>query len=408
MREVMKWSKNYITNEITQKKVTKNSDNLIGRATIKVLGKDGNLKQEVVSENIIHPGFSTFDWYHRSFRDLVGGWNTESAKDRVPFYKIMLSTDESEEGENNIAINGNNIGYAHMNDTSGGTDLLKGTYDAINSFSERTDDGFIHRHCVFEFGNAKANGTFNSVLFTYKNMYSSTTNTGVTPPFRIRQLPSIKGLLGGSTAQTVYNSSENKLIPTERKYLYKGVDKKFYVNTSEGYCEVVNLEKWLNGIEAFKSDLNANENYVPYCYSINDNKYIKLENTVVTGHKQGFSTTFNLNIYDVDTHVISETVPMNITTDVIPDLQKYIDSNSSTSSSYNVKAYVEKYFVNSNGDVTVAIRLNTGGSSYSIFPYYTHSMYVKNAKLDLTSTSYEALLCGTYSTKLKKWIKKPI
>lgn len=397
MREVMKWSKNYVTDEFIQNKVTKNSDSLIGRATIKVLDKNGNTKQEVVSENIIHDGFNTFSWYVDSFKDFAGSFTSVSDPQLYPFYKLMLSTDDSEESETNITINGKTIGYGHVGDTASGTDVKKGTYDRVSSFSERTSDGFLHRHCVFEFGNAKANGTFNSVIFTYQNMYGSTVNE-VIPPFRIRKLPSVKGMLRSSGTY----GDESAVIPIDTRNVCKGIDRKFYIISNSSYYEILNLEKWINGIEDIKIALDPNPNFKHYCLSTSDKQYIVCEDINVTGHKQGLETTYNLKIYNEDGG-LADTISHSGITDLIPDIQKYIDAYDGSNSSFNVKVTPSRFITHSNGDFTIIFEIYSGASSVSIFPAWNSSNKVINHE-SKASTIY---VSGTFSTKTKKWIFKP-
>lgn len=399
MREVMKWSKNYVTDEFIQNKVTKNSDSLIGRATIKVLDKNGNTKQEVVSENIIHDGFNKFNWYVNSFKDFVGSFNASYHRDLEPFYKLMLSTDDSEESETNITINGTTIGYANVGDTSSGTDVRKGAYDSVSSFTERTSDGFLHRHCVFEFGNAKANGTFNSVIFTYRNTYNSSTNSSSTPPFRIRKLPSITGMLKSSSNNY---GNESGVIPSISHTVYKGMDCKFYTYSSSSYYEILNLERWINGIEDIKVSLNPNPNFKHYCLSTSDKQYIVCEDINVTGHKQGLETTYNLKIYNEDGGLV-ETINHSGITDILIDVQKYIDAYDQSNSSFNVKVTPHKYVTHSNGDITIIFEVYSGLSTINAFPSWSTSDKAIHPS-NKTSTVY---VSGTYSTKTKKWICKP-
>lgn len=397
MREVMKFSKNYVTDEIITKNVTKNSDSLIGRATIKVMDSEGNLKQEVLTENIIHQNIRDWEWYRIAYQNIVSGNIVSGAYSlATPFKRLMLCTDEEEDTESKKSLKGDLVGVAIVDDDAAGTHPYKGSYDKVNSFTTITEDGFLHNHRVFEFGNAKANGTFSSLAFTYgtfasdyNNSINTTTFSKKLPPFRT------------SRVQMLGNANLN----TPSGLFYKDIKGDLYKYTDSKYYKVINIHQFLNGVENAKLELDHNPNYIDHTLSTSQKHYPVITNVVTRNHKhaEGIETSFDILVYNED-KVEYDRISFSNIKQLIPDFYKYVEAYTSSPSYYGVTVGVSRGLVTSEGNVYLNFSLNSGTSSAPIFQSYDATTKTISGKADASSIN----AMGIYNIYSKKWIKPPL
>lgn len=80
-----------------------------------------------------------------------------------PFqYMVLTDATHAEAPDSEWLIRGNTVGYAYTDRTYSGSDTMRGSYNAEESFTSREQV-----HIVIDFPTHAANGTFQSIYFTY-------------------------------------------------------------------------------------------------------------------------------------------------------------------------------------------------------------------------------------------------
>lgn len=127
----------------------------------------GKKVDELVGENFISKGVrdvlfkmamvSLFtQWKHTGGRDYYYDIND-------PFeYMVLTDATHAEAPDSEWIIRGNTVGYAYTDGTYSGNDTKRGSYNAEESFTSREQV-----HIVIDFPTHAANGTFQSIYFTY-------------------------------------------------------------------------------------------------------------------------------------------------------------------------------------------------------------------------------------------------
>lgn len=243
MREVMKWSKDYRTGEVVTEKAYK-PDNVKGKATIQLRDAQGNIIQEVVSENIIIPPMKDImnPYYELTYQSLMPSASYASgimANANVPysFGGILLSSDDSMEDENNLLYKGNVIGWCPRTDQNAGTDVTRGVYNPTES-SYTYEDGYYHAHLVYDFGTSQGNGEFSSVWWVPEMAgYQSESY-----PMPVKFLPYTLGYRPYKCG--VYGEHRRNAKGELCKY------------STSGYFKLLNYKNAINGLEAANYDVN--------------------------------------------------------------------------------------------------------------------------------------------------------
>lgn len=382
MREALKWSKNHITGEVIQKTVYKDGHALQGRATIQVIGEDGQIKSETVSENIIHKNIQEQEFYRYAYHQACGNgvpslYSTGWWQNQMSL--IALSTDDEEEGEDKYVHKGSIIGYCPRTDTNAGSDAKRGVYNPNESWSKRTEDGYMHYHLVYDFGTSQANGTFSSVWWDIISStdYSRWKNS-VSP---IRAIPR-------------KNATGLGIVD----YIRRDVKGNYYQYKDGKYFKITNFHKHINGYAEAKTSENHDTSFVSYLYTFADGtRYVKLENVVNGTGTSWKNMKFDIVVYDTQSgSEISRTVMDNFEA-YFPELSTYIPASphSGLSIQPTIKVVTEE------GYVVINFYLYSGssGSSYQYFPYYNGNTI--SGKTHLTNVS------GQFNANTKTWKKNP-
>lgn len=159
MREVIDYSKDFLSGETIERKRNKEDLNYRGIATVQLFDEKGNVVQEVKSENMINSKWLSY--LYKSF------FCTQLIKNNYAFFfygnspaQYMILSDNSEAEELNEVVKGNCIGWADGWKTYSGSDVKRGTLNT----AETNDDDF-RKHFVIDFPTHAANGTFQSIYW---------------------------------------------------------------------------------------------------------------------------------------------------------------------------------------------------------------------------------------------------
>lgn len=244
----MKWSKDYRTGEVVTEKAYK-PDNLKGKATIQLKDAEGNIVQEVVSENIIVPPMQSIQnpYYEAMYQSLMpstsgaGGVLTNSFSP-YGFGCILLSDNEDLEDENNYFFKGNVIGWCPRTDQNAGTDTTRGVYNPTESYV-KYEEGYYHAHLVYDFGTSQGNGEFSSIWWSPNVAAGSSYYKEAFP------LP--------------FKTASYSLNYRKQGYIYGNIRRNQYGELckfdSSKYYKLLNTKNAINGIESPTYDVNPGE-----------------------------------------------------------------------------------------------------------------------------------------------------
>lgn len=394
MREVLKWSKNHQTGEFITEKVIKENNGIIGKINLYLLDKDGNLKQEVETHNIMYPIYHEREFYKNKFLQFAYA-SHDSDSNTSPLNMIYLSDSDNAENYEYFPLNGKLIGYGVVSDTNAGVSKFKGMYDSNESFlNKATGDGFIQSHLVFEFGSTRAIGKINSVGLT-PSIYDYDNRMTSLPPFRLHQVSRTTGTgVSAGSCGYIYEDVKGEY------YQYQ------YVNSKDNYYKVKNLLRFVNGFEKLTVAAEQNDNFISCKYKCGNGKYVKFENYNYTNGNISteLTTKFDLAVYNIADDQLVDRISFNDIPSVIPDLSKYMAMAKTTK-----RITVNMPIVRNNGDVILVFN-GYGYSSSSTYPDGPSSPF-PNWDNTGNITSYNSnsniYILGVYNVHSKTWIIKP-
>lgn len=159
LREIIDYSKNFLSGETIERKRNKDDLNYRGIATVQLFDEKGNMVQEVKSENCINKRWLSY--LYRSFfsTNLIFNTKTKFAN-YTPAYNMVLTNNTGEEDDNDLMIKGDLIGHADGWSAYSGEDKLKGTVNIAESINTQ-----FKKHFVIDFPTHAANGTFQSIYW---------------------------------------------------------------------------------------------------------------------------------------------------------------------------------------------------------------------------------------------------
>lgn len=159
MREVIDYSKDFLSGETIERKRNKEDVNYRGIATIQLFDEKGNIVQEVKSENMINSKWLSF-LYISFFRvSLIYNTSSLDLSYKSPARCMILTTNSEAEEVNNI-IKGDLIGWANGWESYSGDNALRGS---VNTAETSNTD--FKKHFVIDFPTNAANGTFQSIYW---------------------------------------------------------------------------------------------------------------------------------------------------------------------------------------------------------------------------------------------------
>lgn len=207
LREVIDYSKDFLSGETIERKRNKDDVNYRGIATIQVFDEKGNIVQEVKSENCINKR-----WLSYLYRSFFGSKLTKNKNTNLsptsPAAFIALTDNIEGEDNHGLFTKGNLIGWADGWKTYSGANKLRGT---VNE-SESTEN-YWKRHFVIDFPTHAANGTFQSIYWLSR----CERNDGYIPSqYQIKHLEK----LGNKTTTDYIGSDYIKKINKYGDFLY--------------------------------------------------------------------------------------------------------------------------------------------------------------------------------------------
>lgn len=399
MREVIKWSKDYRTGEVVTEKAYK-PENLKGKATIHLRDKDGNIIQEVVSDNIIVPigattgHISGHALYETLYQSLMPSSNypqgVQYSKSTPPgFGVIILSTDASMETEENLYRKGSVVGWCPRTDQNPGKDVTRGSYNPTESYVVY-EDGYYHAHLVYDFGTSQGNGEFNSIWWTPAPY--TTERSNITIPFRI------------SRYSLAYRKHKIGLVYGGNKYKRNALGQICKVESNK-YFPLLNTKAAVNGIETAQFSASEGTGGAGASSLWSYNNYKRRNSFTYNGFSSSDQTPAKIraanfvikDISNADETFVEKTVRIF---DECPEIAECFENAFSKGRSY---AYLDVFslFTDENGIRWGYIYCATGSSSVKTFPKIDSD---GNITPNASERSY---FLFAYDTKNMAWKIKP-
>ena len=136
-----------------------------GKVTVQLFDENGKIINERKAENFIAKTVQGyFDHVMRNIftRNRATGGHQLYSYTIDPFHSMILTdATHPEDSQNEWVRAGNVIGYAHTTGTYSGNDPLRGSYNLVESFTNREQV-----HIVVDFPTHAGNGTFQSIYFS--------------------------------------------------------------------------------------------------------------------------------------------------------------------------------------------------------------------------------------------------
>ncbi len=164
MREIIDYSKNFLSGETIERKRNKDDLNYRGIATVQLFDEKGNMVQEVKSENCINKRWLSY-LYKSFFRtNLIYNAGATLYSTQYfygsPAQNIVLTDNADEENDMEIPMKGKIVGWANGWKEYIGNDSFRGSVNKAE-----TTDAFFRKHFVIDFPTNAANGTFQSIYW---------------------------------------------------------------------------------------------------------------------------------------------------------------------------------------------------------------------------------------------------
>ncbi|MGF7186637.1 hypothetical protein GGQ84_002761 [Desulfitispora alkaliphila] len=262
IREIISFSKDCLTGEISTEKKVKKDNGIKGKVLVELFDANNEKKiRETYTENII-PDVIFKDIFARFFAgDVMGIGNTNHDNTKDLFSHIYLTDSTKPELKTAERVLGNVIGYAHRDNTYSGDATDRGTINTAETKME-VENNRIRVNFVFDFPTHAANGEFESIFWgeapTRKNAFYSG--------------PSIFGRnYTGDGHILVYNDDDNKHIYWSLRYLIDESASKhtIYTDYHKGFTlfDATHFSVDSNLIK-FPEDLKGHQVMIPFDYNI--------------------------------------------------------------------------------------------------------------------------------------------
>lgn len=167
MREVIDYSKDFLSGETIERKRNKDNVNYRGIATVQLFDEKGNIVQEVKSENMINSKWLSYLYVEFFITKLFYNTVYSTRSSYTPAKNIILTTNSEEESVNDY-IKGDLVGWSDALNTYSGNDTFRGTLNTAETIISN-----FRKHYVIDFPTHAANGTFQSIYW----------NRGVSLPY---------------------------------------------------------------------------------------------------------------------------------------------------------------------------------------------------------------------------------
>lgn len=201
MRETISIDKNYKTGNVEESIKAKPNARTRGKVTVSLFDEKGNKQREIKTENIVYDWVKAYSFkntYLTNFGLGTMGANNSAAictgnnTGIVPLskYLMLFSGDHEDINPKKSLIKDTLVGYAGRYENYSGSDILKGTYNSIESKTSIDEEGNIVFHMVYDFPTHSANGNITGVglghtylrnkeLIPYKTDYRNDTSSSV-------------------------------------------------------------------------------------------------------------------------------------------------------------------------------------------------------------------------------------
>lgn len=373
MRQVIKTNHNFVTGEHYEQRMLKPVQEAQNRVTIQLCDADtGNVIEEAVTENAITPFFECSAYgsiaQQLNHNLLYGGCEYPA------FESIVLSDSDIGELEDLYFIHGNVVGMCNREDTGGaGSHKQRGTHNSAESYSKVEDNGYLHKHLVYDWPTSAGNGKIQNIYWLPDGFsYSS-------PEFT-------RALACMQTYNNRYSTGD--ILFDRRGNLYKRVYVKGSVNTYK-YYKILNMLKFVNGIEPAKV---ATEESFHNNYEVNG-YYYTFSSSYANASENTFTATLTINKHDTTGNVVDTWTEDLISS--VPQLVELKNNSKLTSADATVSAYCDY-------DGWIGFHVSfIEDSSYKDFP-------TRNSEGDLNPNStYYVTIYTMYNVLTKQWLHTP-
>lgn len=366
MRQVIKTNHNFITGEHYEQRMLKPVQEAQNRVTIQLCDADtGNVIEEAITENAITSLLESSSYgriaYYLNNGSLYGGCSYPE------FASIVLSDSDIGELEDLYFIHGNVVGMCNRTDTAGaGSHKQHGTYNSAESYSKIEDNGYRHIHLVYDWMTSAGNGKI-------QNIYWLPTPFTYSYPSYTRAIACIQSYNNGY--------SSNDIIFDRRGNLYKKIDGSYY--------RILNMLKFVNGIESAKVDTEAS---FYNKYEVNG-YYYTFSSSYDNAGKNTFTATLTINKRDTNGNVVDTWTEDLISG--VPQLVALKNNSKLTSAGATVLDYCDY-----DGWIGFSVNFKES-SSYRDFP-------TRDSEGDLVPNSaYNVTVYTMYNVLTKQWLRMP-
>lgn len=366
MRQVIKTNHNFMTGEHYEQRVLKPVQASHNRVTIQLCdAASGQVIEEAVTENAITPLFecNAYGSIAQQLNNMAlnGGFVYPS------FKSIVLSDSDISELEDLWFIHGNIVGICNRTDTAGaGNNQYRGTCNSAETYKKFEDNGYMHIHLVYDWPTSSGNGKIQNIYW-------------LPIEFNFEQNP-IKIV----AALDAFNNAitDTNLFFDKRGNTYRKVNNKYY--------KVLNLLKYINGIEAVK--LATDESFYNK-FEVNG-CYYSFSSSVKNANTPSCTFTLTINKRDT-TGAILDTWTEDLIT-AVPQLVE-LRNNSKLGGNETMTCNAVEY-CDDDGWIGFKTVYN---SKYSVFPTINQSggLVQNNASWAIVYTMYNVLT--------KQWLRVP-
>lgn len=397
LKEVLKFSENYLTGERIELKCLK-PEGTGGCATIQLF-RDGEEIQKTVSPNIIPCIVDEREWYRYMYRQTAWGGIPQAMGQGARFSpsnfrNIVLSSSDRVEDASNPFFDGSVVGWCPRSNTDAKSNKLRGTYNPSESYS-LIEDGYYHAHLVYDFTTSQGNGTIGSVWWAKAVSHShdeapypsNTAYDVVHPDFCIEGYSAI-GLRDSYDMTYIYSTQ------WQDQYWVHGNPTG---GTGEGYYRVNDGNSYVQGLEPLARciDLGSKVTSI-HAVPTSKCKYKEDKNVVISASNSPNNVTsnFTLAIKDKDYGTVKECFVDLYADEVI---SKYIKLGGNNSNRMYITGIRE---VNTSGDVMLQIYCQ---SYHNNIPKYVAS----SDSLSQEGKPNDGYCFGIYNVESESWTLKP-
>lgn len=199
MREIISIDKDFLNNKETITTKQKPESRARGKVTVSLFDEKGNKQREIKTENIVYDWVKAYSFKNTYLTNFglgtMGAVNsasicTGSQTGMLPLskYLMLFNGDHEDTNPRKSLIKDTLVGYAGRHENYSGSDILKGTYNSVESKTSIDKEGNIVFHMVYDFPTHAANGNItgiglghttsrNAELLPNKVYYRNSTNS---------------------------------------------------------------------------------------------------------------------------------------------------------------------------------------------------------------------------------------